>query len=298
LFLGIDLGGTKCRVAVFEHRDDTVETDFRQFEVSQLSDNPSKEELDQAYLRDSGRLITTCHELLVRHGRVPFEGIGIAAAGVVDSERTQLTGAGNIRHWVNRPVARLVREHHPRSQVILGNDAESGAMAEALHGECQGSDLWYVIWGTGVGGTLLKHIDGSPIPLPGELGHQCIDFNSSLRCGCGQLGCLEAYVGGINLEKRYGHPSQMSDEQWTEALLRMRTGIHNAVALQPVPLVIFGGGVSCKQRHRLPDLEVMVRARLKIHERTPTIKLSRFGETAGTVGALALLDLVFRPLHR
>ena len=70
----------------------------------------------------------------------------------------------------------------------------------------------------------------------------------------------------------------------------MTMGVRNVVVSQPVSIVVFSGGVANKQPWLLKVIEEVLKAKLKIVE-PPTIKLSAFGESAGTAGALALLNM-------
>jgi glucokinase len=59
-----------------------------------------------------------------------------------------------------------------------------------------------VFWGTGVGGGLM--LDGRPWlgrGAAGEIGHMVVKIGGR-RCGCGRLGCLEAYAGRASMERR------------------------------------------------------------------------------------------------
>jgi predicted NBD/HSP70 family sugar kinase len=68
----------------------------------------------------------------------------------------------------------------------------------------------------------------------------------------------------------------------------MATGLHNIVTIQPVSKIYFGGGIAAKQSQFILKLELLLREELRIIG-APSLELSRFGESAGTVGALALL---------
>lgn len=278
MYLGIDIGGTTARVSVFRTLDDVEEQDRKEFLVTQ--------EKDRDFAEDFTNLALACESLAVRRGQI--EGIGLALAGKLDAARSSLTGAGNLVHWVGQPVVARLAEQWD-CPVVLGNDAEAAALAEAHYGHGQRSDFWFVIWGTGIGGCLLRHIDGRSIPLPGEIGHQLVDPRSDLLCGCGQYGCLEAHCGGSAIAKRFGlTAANLTAELWQEVVGWMKIGLHNAVVTQPTPLIVFGGGVANKQSPLLSDLEHLLQEELRIVD-APDIQLSAFGESAGTIGALALL---------
>ena len=87
--------------------------------------------------------------------------------------------------------------------VRLVNDARAFTLAEARVGAGKGcSSLIGVTLGTGVGGGIV--IDGRLVlglnGTAGEIGHLVIDMRPEApKCGCGNTGCLEAYVGAPRL---------------------------------------------------------------------------------------------------
>ena len=277
MYLGIDIGGTTARISVFASLNDVAEYGRQEFTVG------------TSFERDMTRLVTMCKHLSFKYNE-DIKGVGLAVAGKVNPLRSHLTGAGNLSHWVGEPVGHLLASQLD-CKVVLGNDAEAAALAEATYGRGQEDDFWFVIWGTGVGGCLVRHINGTPVALPGELGHQQVKPSSSLTCGCGQAGCLEAFAGGAGIENRTHMSAQdLTPAQWDEVLGWMRIGVHNVVAAQPVPLVVFGGGVANKQRQLLEPLEAQLKQSLHVVD-APRVELSAFGESAGTIGALALLGM-------
>jgi glucokinase len=282
VYIGADIGGTTGRVSAFGGLGDTTEIDRVEFPVTQ---SPNGD-----FAQDLNNLMLACGRLAARNGRV--EGIGLAIAGKVDAARTMLTAAGNLGHWAGKPVVAMLAERLGLDcPVVLGNDAEAAAMAEALYGEGQEADFWFFIWGTGIGGCLVRYINGVAVPFAGELGHQQVNPWDDLLCGCGQKGCLEAYCGGAGIKKRLGiDPQNLTRDQWIEVVGWMSIGVRNVVAAQPVPLVVFGGGVANKQSALLKDLRMLLEADLRIVD-VPDVRLSAFGESAGTIGALALVKV-------
>lgn len=242
------------------------------------------------YDQDFESLLRICELMYGSHSEEygPVEGTGIAIAGVLNKDRTMLARAGNTRQWVNQPFVHDLGEYLG-GQTVLGNDAEAAAMAEAMYGNPGGYDFWFVIWGTGVGGTLTRHVDGKPFAFAGELGHQKVSESHGRKCACGQFDCLETYCGGAMIRKYEGVPAEeLTPVRWTKVLEYMASGLHNIATIQPVPKIYFGGGIAAKQSQLIPKLELMLQEELRIVE-APSLELSRFGESAGTVGALALL---------
>ena len=87
----------------------------------------------------------------------------------------------------------------------LTNDANAAAMGEMAYGAARGMKNFIVITlGTGVGsgivinGQLVYGCDG----FAGELGHVIMDRTGNGRpCGCGRLGCLEAYCSATGVAR-------------------------------------------------------------------------------------------------
>jgi glucokinase len=89
------------------------------------------------------------------------------------------------------------------TSVILENDANAAVLGEVYYGEGKGTadkgslNIVYVTLSTGLGagiwseGKLLRGKDGNA----GEIGHFVVKTDG-LKCGCGNIGCAEAYCSG------------------------------------------------------------------------------------------------------
>jgi len=85
--------------------------------------------------------------------------------------------------------------------IAVTNDANAAALGEMLFGAAKGmKDFIVITLGTGLGsgivsnGALIYGADG----FAGEVGHTIVDPNGR-KCGCGKLGCLEAYCSATGL---------------------------------------------------------------------------------------------------
>ena len=88
--------------------------------------------------------------------------------------------------------------------VGLTNDANAAAVGEMIYGVARGMKNFIVITlGTGVGsgivinGQLVYGCDG----FAGELGHVTMVRENGRSCGCGRLGCLEAYCSATGVAR-------------------------------------------------------------------------------------------------
>lgn len=130
----------------------------------------------------------------------PVLGVGVGSPGIVDLAGTVLSAPN--RGWVDEPLqARL--EHELGLPVIVGNDANAGALAEYGFGGAS-ADLMLITVGYGVGAGLL--IAGSPIFgsrfAAGEIGHVVVGTDGGEPCACGKRGCLETWLAVPRLQAR------------------------------------------------------------------------------------------------
>lgn len=278
--VGVDLGGTSVRVSAFEAADPESELAHVSFPISK---NGGKFE------RDIEDLVHAIKE--VASGE-RVGGVGLSIAGNVSDDRTHLTGAGNLTHWIGHRVVEILARGVGCANVVLGNDAEAAALAEATYGDYEDiPDFWFLIWGTGIGGTLVRKVAGKPELFPGEPGHQILDPSSVRECGCGHRGCLESLCGGAGIKQQYGVlPEELGPDEWDEVLGRMARGVYNLLTVQSTRLVVFGGGIAANQPRLVYGLQHRVRHLCHVIE-APDVRVSEFGESAGTIGALALLTL-------
>ncbi len=210
LAFGCDLGGTNLRVAVVDGRGSLQAAVKRP-----LGDRtPSVVAADMAAAaREAAK------EAGVAMAKV--EGVGVGVAGqVLGSSGVVLVGP-NLGWRDVRFGALLQREFGRPVRVV--NDLAAAAWGEAQVGAARGArDAILVYVGTGVGSGLIldgKVYEGSG-GIAGEFGHVKV-VPGGRRCGCGELGCLEAYVGGANLAERL---RQLAAEGRAKALLKEASG--------------------------------------------------------------------------
>jgi N-acetylglucosamine kinase len=141
--------------------------------------------------------------------------VSIAITGVIDPS-TGVIKCANIPCIDGRTLAADLSARLGR-RVVVGNDADLFALAEAGAGAGQGHAIVFgVILGTGVGGGLV--IDGRVVTGPGgyagEWGHAPVAATRALdppvelprfACGCGQAGCVDTLGGARGLERLHKH---------------------------------------------------------------------------------------------
>lgn len=262
--IAVDVGGSTIRVALFRDFQLCAQKDFA------VTNRPEI---------DVQRIIAAARGLA--EGQ-PIAAAGLAVAGKLDESRRTLLAAGNLDGWNGYAIADTVEEAL-QTRISIGNDAEAGAMADALNIEVE-EDFYFIIWGTGIGGALVRYDGDGPRVFAAEPGHQLL--RGEQRCKCKQQGCLELHVGGGHLHQRFGvPPEEMLRSQWMHCAKDMSAGLRNILSITPVSLMIFGGGVSVKQQWLLRAMALKLENPML---GSPRLQISRYGERAGVHGALAL----------
>lgn len=190
--LGYDIGGTKIAVCVADAAGKILAS-------GRLASGATS-----AYEEVMPRMIELGKSLVAEAGLPPEEiaACGICAPGPLDIPNGQMLKSPNLS-WDGVPV----RDDLAAGlgvPVYLDNDANAGVLAEWFFGCARGlRDVIYLTMSTGVGGGVLtggRLMQGST-GIGAELGHVVLDPDGPV-CGCGQLGCLEAYCGGRNVALR------------------------------------------------------------------------------------------------
>jgi glucokinase len=183
LTIGVDVGGTKIAAGLVDERGRLV--------AHERTESPAK---------DPAQIVRTIGELVVRlrEGH-DVEAVGVSAAGFVDKQRATVTFAPNLA-WRDEPLKKLLEEE-TGLPVVVENDANAAAWGEFAFGAGEDvEDFLMLTIGTGVGGGVV--LDGQLMRggfgYGAEVGHiQMVP--GGVRCGCGNLGCLESYGSGSAL---------------------------------------------------------------------------------------------------
>ena len=145
--------------------------------------------------------------------------------------------------------------------VSIENDANCFALAEAKLGAGKNSNLVFgVIMGTGVGGGII--IDGKihhgRTNVAGEWGHHCLHPEGNI-CYCGNKGCVETYISGPALEKKWSNLTNQKQplpeiiksshnpnfSNWKKSFLDdFGLSLANVIDILDPDVIVLGGGVS------------------------------------------------------
>ncbi|MBU1101755.1 MAG: ROK family protein [Bacteroidetes bacterium] len=135
-----------------------------------------------------------------------LEAIGVSITGIVDSKNHIVSFAPNIG-WENVNIGAIIRKKCPEiSNVSVGNDAKSSALAELWFGkhDLNLSNFVFLSIGPGIGSGIVvenRLLEGE-YNASGEFGHTTL-FEEGNKCVCGNLGCWEAYASERATVARY-----------------------------------------------------------------------------------------------
>lgn len=187
-YIGMDLGGSNARAAAVDPNGTVL-----QVHKVKLTDRTPEAAVDAL-----AACVTGVFAALDRPREACLQyGLGLAAQ--IDAGSGRVIVAPNLG-WRDVDFAGLLGARLGHT-VFLGNDLAVAGLGEAKAGAARGfkdAVLFYV--GSGIGSALI--LDGrlyrGARGISGEIGHTKVRPGGR-KCGCGELGCLEAYAGGNNL---------------------------------------------------------------------------------------------------
>lgn len=329
LTIGIDLGGTNLRAALFEGLQSSAARAAEDGSADLEPHEPLallREEIGEPRDPDSvvGKIMDVVRRLRGEAGvgksiAVPI-GIGIAA--MLRGRDGEVANSPALR-WRNVPFGALLRQNLGQPVGVF-NDVNAITFGEYAMGAGAGAtDVLGVFVGTGIGGgavaggQLLEGFNNTAL----EIGHVKVVFDATARqCGCGLRGCIEAYVGGDNMQRRarlelsqgirsaavrlagkaeFVNPGHLdaaaaegdaySLELFAEVAPLLGVVLANAVTLLNPERLVLGGGVLS----RTPVLREHVIAAFHVAVNPPAregleIVDSRLGDAAGLIGSALL----------
>jgi glucokinase len=217
--LAIDLGGTTVKAGVVSSNG-TID---KQTALPSLADHGPETVADQ--------IVKSIYEVAETRDLSSFSGLGIATPGILDIEGITVKAPPNFADWNEFKLGEAVasRLNNP-IPVKVENDANAAAIAESKFGAGRGHDNFlFVIWGTGVGGGIILNgkIYHGPHGGAGEFGHISIKYDGA-ECNCGNIGCIESYVGQRYLSSRAAEYLNSHKESLVWKLVD-----HNPDAIEP-----------------------------------------------------------------
>lgn len=210
-----------------------------------------------------------------------------ACPGPLDFRTGQVLRAANL-NWEDVYPGRDV-EAILGIPVVVENDADCAALAEAVYGGASDSVLlvYYGI-GTGVGSGVIASgciFHGAFDP---EFGHQIVDPELDRWCKAGHRGCLESLISGSGLERAFGSIQNVPDEQWKEVIPRyLGFALANATLFFSPDVIALGGGVIDHRPDIVPPAVAVMKKLLTTFVVPPRMVVSALGREVGILGAAA-----------
>lgn len=144
MFLGIEIGGTKLQLGVGTGEGPPLVALERR-DVDRTKGGAGIRE----QILEAGRSLLS---------RYPVQRIGYGFGGPVNSATGRVITSHQVPGWTDFPIVEWTREAFGLP-VLLGNDCDVAALAEATYGAGRGAGtVFYITVGTGIGGGLV--IDG------------------------------------------------------------------------------------------------------------------------------------------
>ncbi len=286
--LGMDLGGTKIEGIVLDNADKEI---FRKRIPT---------EVDKGYDRILDNIVSLYRDLARAIDNAPHT-FGMGTPGAI-SPRTGLLKNSNTVVMNGKPVKADLEQRLQRP-IEIQNDANCFAMAEAMHGAGQGKAMVFgVIMGTGCGGGLVHngHVHTGIQAIGGEWGHMSIDPNGP-KCYCGNNGCVECYISGGGLTRRYaeryndqkpllevenayfaGEPRAVEFMQ--TFFVNFGRSMANLINILDPDIIVLGGGFSKFKAIYTEGIKEVQRQVFSDSLETPIVK-HQIGDSAGVLGA-------------
>ena len=196
-------------------------------------------------------------------------GVGLGVPGIVEIEGGSFESDGGSKiaiyaQSLNWPRTGLRDIYHRTDLPIFAdNGAKTLATAESWFGAAKGiSDGLIALLGSGIGLGIIsggRVLQGSASSA-GEWGHTKVSIGGPL-CNCGRRGCLEAYVGGGGIARRWreagASPSNNEEESLAELLSAATAGDAVATRVVDETIEILGLGLSNMVNLFNPELIVL-----------------------------------------
>lgn len=175
MYIGIDIGGTKCSVVLGDENGEILKKE-------KFKTTSCEETLERIF------------NTVERYGTA--EGIGISCGGPLDSERGIILSPPNLPGWDEIHIVQMLEERFS-TPAAIENDANACALAEYYLGAGKGcKNMIFLTFGTGLGagvildGKLYRGTNG----MAGEIGH--IRLENYGPVGYGKQGSLEGFCSG------------------------------------------------------------------------------------------------------
>jgi len=284
--IGVDLGGTKTEIIVLDENLHVLER--KRVATPQKNYN---------------EIVNTIETLVLDASKnISDFSLGICCPGVL-SKQTGLIKNSNTQCLIGKSLKKDL-ENKLEKKISIENDANCFSLSESKIGAGIGFDLVFgVILGTGVGGGIVinNSLHSGRNDIAGEWGHHTLHQNGN-SCYCGKFGCVETYISGPSLEKRWntltGLTQSMPEiidnfdytigKQWKDEFLEnFGYGLANVIDILDPDAIILGGGLSNIDFLYSEGIESIYSKVFSDTVETSILK-NKLGDSSGVFGAALL----------
>ncbi len=275
--LAIDIGGTKFSMAIF-------------------AGDRMVERTTQATDRAGGRewMVAQIESIADGWSRArSFSRCGVGFGGPVDFTTQTVALSTHVGGWNNFPLAAHLRDAL-KVPVVMDNDANVGALGEAVYGAGKGfRPLFYMTLSTGIGGGIIADggIYRGADSYAGEIGHLTIRPGGP-ECLCGAYGCFERLCCGLWLERDHGQTAKvlLQDSAFVrDYVVNLALGLKACIMLLNPARIVIGGGIAQAGDKLFVPLRAELRAQVTAWSRARIdVVPAALGDDSVLYGALAL----------
>lgn len=292
--IGIDLGGTKIEGILLDESGNILER-------KRIPTNR-----DNGYKHIVGNIVNLITDLQIISKTDTT--VGICTPGAISPHTGKIKNSNTVC-LIGKPFKEDI-ESGINCKIKMDNDANCFAIAEAKLGAAKEYDLVFgVIIGTGVGGGIIINgkVHQGRMSIAGEWGHHTL-YPDGNQCYCGRKGCVETYISGPSLEKRWteltGETQPLRDIiaaagqlpkykeklylKWKQELIRnFGIALANVIDILDPDAIVLGGGVSNIPFLYNEGIKSVYTNVFSDEVDTPILK-NKLGDSAGVFGAAYL----------
>ena len=254
-YIVIDIGGTYIRITNLSSLNNPV---FKKIKVFKLS---------HIFEKDFNNIV----KIIKKINKQKITAIGISLPGTLNKQKDTLLWATNLAEWTNKNLKEKFKNEF-NCNIFLENDGIAAAIGEAIYKKNHKNNFIFLIWGTGIGGSIVK--SKTKFKVKKFLKE---DYMNSIRKKYNGKGLLKKY--GKNLSK-------LKSKEWDHIIYNFGKLIIDLSNKFKIKEVILGGGVALKQKRKLKSFSKKLKKNHNIN-----LKITTLGDhhTFGLYGASALL---------
>ncbi|NHZ86051.1 MAG: ROK family protein [Planctomycetia bacterium] len=292
--IGIDLGGTKIEGILLDKTGNILER----------KRIPTNRQNGYEYIIDKIANLISDLQVISKIETI----VGICTPGTIAPHTGKIKNSNTVC-LIGKPFKEDI-ESEIGCKINMDNDANCFAIAETKLGAAKNYNIVFgVIIGTGVGGGIVINgkVHHGRMSIAGEWGHHTLYPDGNL-CYCGRRGCVETYISGPSLEKRWKELTGETQSlpyiiagaeqlpkykeklylKWKQELLRnFGIALANVIDILDPDIVVLGGGVSNIPFLYNEGIKSVYQNVFSDDVDTPILK-NKLGDSAGVFGAAYL----------